>query len=95
MPMGSYYFGVDWQTLDYMFVDPSLTDGQGLEVVVPSFRILGSQTGSAVASVKVKSAIGEMFTQSFLVPATFEVSKDGKTVVGASDHYPVLVKLKF
>lgn len=92
MPGGSYYFGNDWQTLDYIFVDPGLLDGQGMEVLVESFRILASEAGSAVGTLEIRSKLGEVFKQSYRVPTGFEVHKDGR-VVGASDHYPVLVKL--
>jgi len=95
MPAGTYYYGIDWQTLDYFFVDPTLIDGQGLEVVVESFRILGSVAGSAVGSVKIQSALGAVFNKAFLVPTGFAMSSDGRTAVGASDHYPIVVKLKF
>lgn len=95
MPMGSYFYDVDWQTLDYLFVDSGLTDGVGLDVMVESFRILASRAGSGIASLDIKHPTSKGFKKSFRVPATFEVAPDGVTVSGSSDHFPVVVKFKF
>ena len=81
MPPSSYYYrrGNDWNHLDKIIVSANLFDGRAEEVDLDSFDIFAHPKYS-------RSQNGER------VPVRFEINHG--RAHGASDHYPVSVKLK-
>ncbi len=89
MAPGTYFFKRDfnWNRLDRIFVSSNLTDGQGLELVSDSFRVVSPD----LISTPARSAAG---CPEFLVPKSYDHNADNPEQAGFSDHYPVVVKVR-
>ncbi len=94
MPKGTYYYKRKVQTLDYIFVGQNLSDGTGIEVEMESFRIIAPYHSSDIVTQKVIGLSGVSKTQSILVPKHLDLDATAPGHVGASDHFPVAVKIK-
>jgi hypothetical protein len=85
MPPGTYYYGVDetWNELDKFFVSPELQDGEGLEVDPLSYRIHAPKFLTKTNSEDER------------IPFRYNHSSSALGSLGYSDHFAVVVKLKF
>ena len=93
-PLGTYFYSrnMEWNMLDRVFVDKSLTNGKGWNLDIQSFKIVTTEEnrkdyvyeseGSYNNGTLIKGA-----------PFRFRILEDGSTQ-GVSDHFPVLIKLK-
>ena len=92
MPPSSYFYkrGNEWTHLDRIIAAPSLIDGQGLEVDLPTYEIYAHPNYST--KVSARGAGGK--TYETRKPVRFNYQGNGRSV-GASDHFPVSVKLSF
>jgi endonuclease/exonuclease/phosphatase family metal-dependent hydrolase len=92
MPPSSYYYkrGNDWTHLDRILASPSLFDGKGLSVVLESFDIFAHSEYSS--STRARDSRGMNYDT--FKPIRFNYFGDGRSD-GASDHFPVSVKLSF
>lgn len=96
MPRGTYFYypNLEWNFLDYIFVGKKLVDGVGLEVVPQTFRIVAPRFSSEAVTTMYLNQQGEVASRSFLTPMKFNRKTVAPGHVGASDHYPVVVKLR-
>lgn len=94
MPNFTYMYKNLLQTLDYIFADQNLADGKGLEVVLESFRIVAPIFSSKKVIQKFYDESGDLQVQAFLAPQGFDNRATEPGSIGASDHYPIVVKFK-
>ncbi len=95
MPKGTYYYKKAVQTLDYVFVGQNMTDGEGVEVDVESFRIIAGPNASELVTKKVKGEDGAETAYKFLIPLRMDVKAIAPGPgVGAADHFPIAVRVK-
>lgn len=94
MPQGTYYFRQEVQSLDYFFVGQSLIDGQGTDVQLDSFRIVAGRFASNLQDQKVVHNDGTTGVRKILTPRRFEFESMAPVAVGASDHFPIVIRLK-
>jgi endonuclease/exonuclease/phosphatase family metal-dependent hydrolase len=95
IPPGTYFFGGDgaWNRLDHMFLSGSLVDGEGLELVPDSFRVVAPEfmtrafEYNSISHHQYASVI-------FGVPKAYEHNADTAETAGFSDHFPIVLKLK-
>lgn len=85
MPLATYYYGTDkvWNHFDRILVTEPLTDGEGLDVELDSFRI------HAPSLVSKENDAGER------IPFRYNHRTDNRRWLGYSDHFAVHVKLKY
>ena len=94
MPFGTHFYPprMSWDSLDRVFMNRQLRDGQGLEIDVPSFKIF---TRPYMAKTFVYEREGEYHNGSMIknVPKRYDYSSTNAGDAGFSDHYPILVDL--
>jgi Endonuclease/Exonuclease/phosphatase family len=85
MPQATYYYGVEnnWNEFDRFFVNPELTDGEGLDVDAMSYRI------HAPGFLSKENADGEK------IPFRYNHNSASSRYIGYSDHFGIVVKLKY
>ena len=93
MPSGTERFNDAWNTLDYIFASRNLMDGKGMHVEVDSFRVIAAPFASGVATLTTTEG-DKAVTKRFYVPAGLDLKATAPGNIGASDHYPVVVKIK-
>jgi len=98
IPLGSYFYATDmtWNKLDHFFVSPNLMDKTGLEVDIPTYRIYApDHLKSEYTYTRYKN---EPFYGSTIkgVPYRYTHFGSGSTTKpGYSDHFPIIVNLKY
>jgi endonuclease/exonuclease/phosphatase family metal-dependent hydrolase len=85
MPQGTYYYGrnKEWNRLDRILTTRELMTGTGLRVNLDSYRIM------APLAISRSNPAGER------IPWRYNVDTTDPQKAGLSDHYPVLVKLRY
>ena len=92
IPPSSYYYkrGNDWTHLDRILVSQSLIDGEGVEADLESFDIFAHRSYST--PTRARDHRGRNYDT--YKPLRFNYHGNGRSD-GASDHFPVSVKLVF
>jgi endonuclease/exonuclease/phosphatase family metal-dependent hydrolase len=92
IPPSSYYYrrGNDWTHLDRILVSSSLFDGRGLDVELNTFDIFAHVEYST--PVRARDSRGRNFDT--YKPLRFDYHGNGRSE-GASDHFPVSMKISF
>ncbi len=95
MPKGTYYYKKAVQTLDYIFVGQNMLDGKDVEVDVESFRIVPGVNASELIEQNVIAADGTVSINKILIPLRLnEKATAPGPGVGATDHFPVVMRVK-
>lgn len=95
IPPGTYFFGGDgvWNRLDHLFLSASLVDGEGLELVPDSFRIVAPEF--MTRAFEYNSISHHQYASVvFGVPKAYNHNADNAEEAGFSDHFPIILKLK-
>jgi len=89
MPLASYFYSRErtWNKLDRFFVNKTLVDGKGVEIVQEWFRVIAPK----FALYEYKS---KYFPDPFYVPLRSNHNGDSPTTAGYSDHFPVVMKIR-
>ena len=92
IPPSSYYYkrGNDWTHLDRILVSQSLANGTGLDVDLDSFDIFAHEDYSTPTNARDDRGIN----YNTYKPLRFNYHGNGRSD-GASDHFPVSIKLSF
>lgn len=97
MPPGTYFYSREmaWNVLDRIFVDDTLLDGKGMDVVLESYEIYAPKFITTTYEYDGKS--GGYFQGSKVkrVPRRYDHKAMSPGKAGYSDHFPVSVKIKF
>jgi hypothetical protein len=97
MPPGTYFYYKEmaWNILDRIFVDESLIDGKGMDIVLSSYQIYAPQFITTTYEYKGKKAGYFKGSTVRRIPKSYDHLSKSKKDAGYSDHFPVLIKLKY
>lgn len=95
MPPGSYWIsGIDsWRRLDRFAVSQNLVDESGMHVIYDSFRIVGPPEMTKPKAFSNRSS--DFYATSIQVPDRANPMADSPKDAGYSDHFPIVMKVKF
>lgn len=85
MPKATYFYGAnnEWNEFDHIYVSSDLNDQKDLDVVTESFRI------HAPSFMTKTNKFGEA------IPFRYSHEATAKNLLGYSDHFGILVKLRY
>jgi hypothetical protein len=84
-----------WNVLDRIFVDESLIDGKGMDIILSSYQIYAPTFITTTYEYTGKKAGYFKGSTIRRIPKRYNHSSKTKKDAGYSDHFPVLIKLKF
>lgn len=95
-PLGTYFYGkkMQWNLLDRFFISKSLTDGKNLDASITSYKIYAPKfiTDSYEYKFKTDNHYGSSVTG---IPRRYEHNTARSSKAGYSDHFPIILKLKY
>lgn len=96
-PPGTYFYyrEMAWNVLDRIFVDESLIDGKGMDIILSSYQIYAPTFITTTYEYTGKKAGYFKGSTIRRIPKRYNHSSKTKRDAGYSDHFPVLIKLKF
>ncbi|MCB0394737.1 MAG: hypothetical protein KDD25_09265, partial [Bdellovibrionales bacterium] len=91
LPQGTYFYrtNAEWNKFDRFFPSSSLVDGNGVEILINSFRVVTSPHSTDQVSLNYEFAS----PGKILIPNRFNENGKTDSEIGASDHFPIVVKL--
>lgn len=91
-PLGSYFYGrhQKWNRLDRMFYNSALSDGKGLDIEMKSYKIYAPKFATRVWTDKYDKSKNYGG-----IPLRYSHKADKVSKAGFSDHFPLIVNLKF
>lgn len=97
-PLGTYFYkrNMEWNVLDNFFASKNLRDGSGMEIDIESFRIVAPRFSKKdfLYDRNRKSSLYGAFIPG--IPKAYNTKVSLKILdAGYSDHFPVVVKVKF
>jgi endonuclease/exonuclease/phosphatase family metal-dependent hydrolase len=97
MPLGSYFFMPEysWQRLDRFFISSNLYDGIGVEVVPSSYRTVAAEFMTKMQQDDFSMDRHTYGSVIFGVPWRFNYNATSPSDAGYSDHFPVVMKIKY
>ncbi|MCO4795197.1 MAG: endonuclease/exonuclease/phosphatase family protein [Bacteriovoracaceae bacterium] len=96
MPPGTYFYYKEmaWNVLDRIFVDESLIDGKGMDIVLSTYEIYAPKFITTTHEYNGKKAGYFKGSSVKRVPKSYDHSSKTPEKAGYSDHFPVSIKLK-
>ncbi len=95
-PLGTYFYGksMQWNLLDRFFISKNLNDGKGLDLVIKSYQIYAPKfiTTQYEYYHKTDHHYGSTVQG---VPRRYEHNTARSSKAGFSDHFPIIMKLKY
>jgi endonuclease/exonuclease/phosphatase family metal-dependent hydrolase len=97
MPLGTYFYKRDlqWNLLDLFLVGPTLTDGERLEVRPETYRIVGPKFATEPFVFTYDNGKAQQEVPVLSIPLRQNRASTSAADAGYSDHFPIVVKLKF
>lgn len=101
MPPGTYYYdrGGEWNQLDRFFVNSNLMDAKNLSAEIDSFQIYAPEFIKNMSFLRNREddksmpSPKEMLEKS--IPKRYDHAKEKIEEVGFSDHFPIIIKLRY
>src|SRR5690606_27904286 len=95
-PLGTYFYGksMQWNRLDRFFVSKNMLSKGGLQVDVKSYQIYAPKfiTDNYEYRHKTDNHYGSTVTG---IPRRYEHNTTRSSKAGFSDHFPIIVKIKY
>ncbi len=95
-PLGTYFYGrnMEWNLLDRFFISKNLNDGSGLDLELKTYRIYAPKfmTKSYEYTYETDNHFGSIVNGTPKRSHHMAASADS---AGYSDHFPVIIKLKY
>lgn len=95
-PLGTYFYSktMQWNLLDRFFISKNLNDGKGLDLLIKSYQIYAPKfiTTQHEYSYKTDHHYGTTVQG---VPKRYEHNTSRSSKAGYSDHFPIIMKLKY
>lgn len=95
-PLGTYFYGksMQWNLLDRFFISKNLNDGKGMDLILKSYQIYAPKfmTTQYEYFHKTDHHYGSSVRG---VPKRYEHDTARSSKAGFSDHFPVIIKLKY
>lgn len=97
MPLGTYFFMPDysWQRLDRFFISENLNDAAGVDVIASSYRTVAPEflTRKKIDDFSTdRHTFGSVI---FGTPWRFNYNATSAADAGYSDHFPIVMKIKY
>lgn len=95
-PLGTYYYAPkdQWNSLDHFFMNAKLFDGKDLEVNLKTFQIFAPNFIQKEIKKKIRNG-NEKGIKIVMAPKRFEPDASTKSMMGYSDHFPILITLDY
>lgn len=95
-PLGTYFYGksMQWNRLDRFYVSKNLLDGKGADVILTSYQIYAPRfmTDRYEYKYKTDNHYGSTVTG---IPRRYDHNTARTSKAGYSDHFPIIVKIKY
>ncbi|MEQ1878957.1 MAG: hypothetical protein ABL958_20120, partial [Bdellovibrionia bacterium] len=98
IPPGTYYYGGDkvWNEFDIFFASQNLYDGQGLDVMIDSYRVNAPEWATKVIGIAQSFFMPE-FQPSLAgvrIPKGYDHNATNENDAGYSDHFGITVRIR-